>query len=203
MARPDRSVARPPADDTGWLVVGLGNPGPEYAGNRHNVGFLVLEVLAGAVGGSFRRHKRARAQVLEGRLAGLRVVLAKPTTFMNDSGQAVAALLDFYSLDPSRLVVVHDELDLPFGRIRLKLGGGDNGHNGLKSLRRSLGTGDFYRVRFGIDRPPGQMDAAAYVLRNFAAAERGDLETEVVRTADAVSVLLTSGLEVAQQEFNG
>ena len=203
MARPDRSVARPPTDDTGWLVVGLGNPGPEYAGNRHNVGFLVLEVLARAIGGSFRRHKRARAQVLEGRLAGLRVVLAKPATFMNDSGQAVAALLDFYSLDPSRLVVVHDELDLPFGRIRLKLGGGDNGHNGLKSLRRSLGTGEFYRVRFGIDRPPGQMDAAAYVLRNFAAAERGDLETEVVRTADAVSVLLTSGLEAAQQEFNG
>jgi len=163
---------------------------------------MVADVLATTVGGSFRRHKRARAVVLEGRLGGQRLVLAKPTTYMNDSGQAVSGLLDFYSLTPDQLVVVHDELDLPFAHIRLKFGGGDNGHNGLRSIRRSLGTGDYFRARFGIDRPPGQMDAAAYVLRNFATAERKDLDSEVVRTADAVVELVTHGLASAQQQFN-
>jgi PTH1 family peptidyl-tRNA hydrolase len=201
--RPDPS--RPAVDDAdpAWLLVGLGNPGSEYAGHRHNVGFMVVDRLVAQVGGKLRRHKRARAVALEGRLAGRRVVLAEPTTYMNDSGAAVSGLLDFYSLEPSRLVVVHDELDLPFARIRLKFGGGDNGHNGLRSIRRSLGTGDYFRARFGIDRPPGQMDAAAYVLRPFSTVERKELQLAVDRIADAVVDLVSHGLESAQQQFNG
>jgi PTH1 family peptidyl-tRNA hydrolase len=188
------------SDDV-WLVVGLGNPGPGYAGNRHNVGFMVVDVLAGRMGGKFKAHK-ARAEVLEGRLAGARVVLAKPRTYMNDSGGPVTALRDFFKVPEDRLVVVHDELDLPYGGLRLKLGGGDNGHNGLKSVRRSLGSGEFHRVRFGIGRPPGRMDAAAFVLRDFGAAERKDLDLEVDRTADAVEALVTEGLERAQNTYN-
>ncbi len=141
------------ADDV-WLVVGLGNPGPGYAGNRHNVGFMVADLLAGRMGAKFKSHK-TRADVVEGRLAGGRVVLAKPRTYMNESGGPVSGLRDFFKVPLDRLVVVHDELDLPYGGLRLKLGGGDNGHNGLKSLRRSLGSGEFHRVRFGIGRPAG------------------------------------------------
>lgn len=182
------------------MVVGLGNPGPEYAGNRHNVGYLVVEELAG--GATFRSHRRARAHTWEGRVDGHRVVLVKPTTYMNDSGQAVAPLCAFYKVTPERVVAVHDELDLPFGSLRLKLGGGDNGHNGLKSLRRSLGTGDFYRARVGIGRPPGRMDPASFVLRDFAAAERPELPEIVTRCADAVAALMTVGLDRAQSQFN-
>ena len=188
------------SDDV-WLVVGLGNPGPGYAGNRHNVGFMVADLLAGRMGGKFKTHK-TRADVLEGRLAGSRVVLAKPRTYMNDSGGPVSGLRDFFKVPLDRLVVVHDELDLPYGGLRLKLGGGDNGHNGLKSLRRSLGSGEFHRVRFGIGRPPGRMDAAAFVLRDFGAAERKDLDLEVDRAADATEALVTDGLERAQNTFN-
>jgi PTH1 family peptidyl-tRNA hydrolase len=190
------------SQDEAWLLVGLGNPGSEYAGHRHNVGFLVLDVLADEVGGSFRRHKRARAEVVEGRLGGRRTVLAKPTTYMNDSGHAVASLLEFYSLPAHQLVVAHDELDLPYGHLRMKLGGGDNGHNGLRSIRRSVGTGDYYRARFGIGRPPGQMDPATFVLRNFGTAERTDLGVHVERAADAVTCLIERGLAAAQQQFN-
>jgi PTH1 family peptidyl-tRNA hydrolase len=185
-----------------WLLVGLGNPGSEYAGHRHNVGFLVLDVLAREVGGSFRRHKRARAEVIEGRLADQRVVLAKPTTYMNDSGQAVTSLLEFYSVPTDQLVAVHDELDLPYGHLRMKFGGGDNGHNGLRSIRRAVGSGEYYRARFGIGRPPGQMDPAAFVLRNFGTAERTELAPHLQRTADAVTLLLSRGLAAAQQEYN-
>ena len=187
--------------DDVWLVVGLGNPGPGYAGNRHNVGFMVLDLLAGRIGGKFKAHK-TRAEILEGRLAGTRVVLAKPRTYMNESGGPVTGLRDFFKVPLDRLVVVHDELDLPYGALRLKLGGGDNGHNGLKSLRRSLGSGEFLRVRFGMGRPPGRMDAAAFVLRDFGAAERKDLDLEVDRTADAVEALVTQGLERAQNTYN-
>ena len=188
------------ADDA-WLVVGLGNPGAGYAGNRHNVGFMVVDVLASRMGAKFKTHK-ARADVVEGRLSGARVVLAKPRTYMNDSGGPVAGLRDFFKVPLERLVVVHDELDLPYGGLRLKLGGGDNGHNGLKSLRRSLGSGEFNRVRFGIGRPPGRMDAAAFVLRDFGAAERKDLELDVDRAADAAEALVTDGLDRAQNTFN-
>ena len=190
------------ADPRGlWLVVGLGNPGPEYAGNRHNVGFGVVEALAARMGGRFKSHK-ARADVIEGRLAGQRVVLAKPRSYMNESGGPVSALRDFFKVPLDRLVVVHDELDLPYAGLRLKLGGGDNGHNGLKSLRRSLGSGDFNRVRFGIGRPPGRMDAAAFVLRDFSATERKELGVLVEQAADAIEALVVDGMEKAQNTFN-
>jgi PTH1 family peptidyl-tRNA hydrolase len=188
-----------------WLVVGLGNPGPEYAGNRHNVGAMVLDVLGSRVGGSFKRHK-ARAAVLEGRLGvlpggapGPRVVLAKPASYMNESGGPVAGLATFFSASPSRVIVVHDELDIPYGDLRLKLGGGEGGHNGLRSITRSLGTKDYLRVRVGIGRPPGRMDAADYVLRDFAAAERPELGVLLHEAADAVERLVHRGLLEAQQ----
>jgi PTH1 family peptidyl-tRNA hydrolase len=187
--------------DPPYLVVGLGNAGPSYAGNRHNVGFRVADVLGGRVGGRFKALK-GRADVVEGRLAGVRAVVAKPRSYMNESGGPVATLRDFFKVPPERLVVVHDELDLPYGTLRLKLGGGDNGHNGLRSIRRSLGTGDFLRVRFGIGRPPGRQDPADYVLRDFSAAERGDLDYHLDRAADAVAALVTSDLAAAQQRFN-
>ena len=183
------------------MVVGLGNPGPAYAGNRHNVGYLVVDLLAGRMSARFKAHK-SRTELVEGRLAGERVVLAKPRSFMNESGGPVSALVDFFKTPLDRLVVVHDELDLPYGGLRLKLGGGDNGHNGLKSIRRSVGSGEFHRVRFGIGRPPGRMDAAAFVLRDFGAEERKTLDLEVDRAADAVEALVTDGLERAQNTFN-
>jgi PTH1 family peptidyl-tRNA hydrolase len=184
-----------------WLVVGLGNPGPAYAGNRHNVGFLVADLLAARMGGRFKSHK-SRADIVEGRLAGERVVLAKPRTYMNESGGPVASLHDFYKVPLDRVVVVHDELDLPYAGLRLKLGGGDNGHNGLKSIRGALGSGEFHRVRLGIGRPPGRMDAAVFVLRDFGAAERKELDLVVDRAADAVEALVTDGLEKAQNAYN-
>ncbi|MGW2314060.1 aminoacyl-tRNA hydrolase [Actinomadura luteofluorescens] len=184
-----------------WLVVGLGNPGPSYAKNRHNAGFMVLDVLASRAGGRFKSH-RARADVLEGRLAGTRVVLAKPRTFMNESGGPVKGLRDFYKVPVERVVVVHDELDIPFGAVRLKQGGGDNGHNGLRSVTRSLGAKEYPRVRFGVGRPPGRMDAAAFVLKDFSATERKELDLEIDRAADAVEALLTDGLAAAQNAFH-
>jgi peptidyl-tRNA hydrolase, PTH1 family len=184
-----------------WLVVGLGNHGPEYAGNRHNAGFMVLDELAARAGGRFKVH-RSRAEVLEGRLAGAPAVLAKPLSFMNLSGGPVKALADFYKVDPARVIAVHDELDIPYGALRAKLGGGDNGHNGLKSITKSLATKDYLRVRFGIGRPPGRMDAAAYVLRDFATAERKDLPFLVDRAADMFESLITSGLEPTQNTFH-
>lgn len=189
-------------DDAGpWLVVGLGNPGPGYAGHRHNVGAMVVDQLAARAGGRFTAH-RGRADILEGRLGGARVVLAKPRSYMNDSGGPVAALRTFFKVDLERIVAVHDELDLPFGALRLKLGGGDNGHNGLKSLRRSLGSGEFHRVRVGIGRPPGRMDPADFVLRDFSSVERKDLGLLVERAADATECLLEDGLDAAQQTYN-
>lgn len=184
-----------------WLVVGLGNPGSGYSGNRHNVGFMVLDLLAERMSARFKAHK-SRADIVEGRLGGHRVVLAKPRSYMNESGGPVASLRDFFKVPLDRLVVVHDELDLPFSGLRLKMGGGDNGHNGLKSIRRSLGSGEFNRVRFGIGRPPGRMDAAAFVLRDFGTAERKELDVEVDRAADSVQALVSDGLERAQNVYN-
>jgi PTH1 family peptidyl-tRNA hydrolase len=191
--------------DAPWLVVGLGNPGPEYAANRHNVGFMVADLLAGRIGGKFRTH-RARAQVLEGRLGApgagsRRVVLAKPMSYMNLSGGPVTALRDFYKVPLEHLVVVHDELDIDYGTLRLKKGGGDNGHNGLKSLTKSLGPG-YHRVRFGIGRPPGRMPVADFVLKDFSSTERKELDYLVDRAADAVECLLVDGLERAQGTYN-
>ena len=186
------------------LVVGLGNPGPAYRGNRHNVGFMVLDLLAERVGGRFSKHK-ARADVVEGRLGPLpapRVVLAEPRSYMNESGGPVAGLCGFYKIPMEQLVVVHDELDLPYGSLRLKSGGGDNGHNGLRSITRSLGSREYLRVRFGIGRPPGRMDPADYVLRDFSPAERKDLDFNLDRAADAVEALVREGLESAQNRYN-
>lgn len=190
-----------PTDMERWLVAGLGNPGPQYAGNRHNAGFMVADLLAGRLGSGFRRD-RSRTQAASGRLAGVPVILAKPMSFMNLAGEPLAAMARFYKIPPSRLVVVHDELDLPFCTIRLKLGGGDGGHNGLRSLSRSLATRDYYRVRVGIGRPPGRQDPADYVLRDFSAAERKELPLALERAADAVEALLRAGLAAAQNEFH-
>jgi PTH1 family peptidyl-tRNA hydrolase len=190
-----------------WLVVGLGNPGPAYAGHRHNVGYLVADVLAERMGSSFRAHKSGRAEVVEGRLGAPgadvpRVVLARPRSYMNESGGVVSTLSKFYKVPAERIVAVHDELDIPFGALRIKLGGGDNGHNGLRSMRTSLGTGDFYRVRVGIGRPPGRQDPADFVLSNYSSTERKELDMNVVEAADAVESLIADGLERTQQRFN-
>jgi len=185
-----------------WLVVGLGNPGPDYAATRHNIGFLVAEEIADRVRGKFATHKRVRALVSEERMHGHRVVLAKPLSYMNESGGPVKGLLDFYKVPLEHLVVIHDELDIAFGTLRLKFGGGDNGHNGLKSIRQSTGTGDFYRVRAGIGRPPGRQDAADFVLKPFASAQRKELPLLVSDAADAIESLITEGLERAQNRFN-
>lgn len=189
------------ADGSRWLLVGLGNPGSQYAGTRHNAGYFVADLLAARVGGTFKAHK-GRALVVEGRLAGLPVVVMKPSTFMNESGGPVSSVAGFYKVGVDRIVAVHDELDLEFGQLRVKSGGGDNGHNGLKAMRRSLGSGEFFRLRFGIGRPPGRMDPASYVLRTFSGVERAALALEVDRAADAVQMLLVDGLDRTQNAFN-
>ena len=189
-----------------WLVVGLGNPGPRYAGNRHNVGYLVNEELSARLGSAFRAHKSGRADVVEGHLgppgAASRVVLARPRCYMNETGGPVAALCQFYKIPVDRLVAVHDELDLPFESLRVKRGGGDNGHNGLRSIRSSLGSGDFYRVRVGVGRPPGRQSPADFVLSDYPAAQRSLLPLQVDRAADAVESLVRDGLEQTQSRFN-
>jgi PTH1 family peptidyl-tRNA hydrolase len=190
------------------LVVGLGNPGPAYAGHRHNVGRRVVEELADRLSTRFTPLRGVRAEVAEGRLGAPgadspRLVLAKSRTFMNDTGGAVSRLLSYYKLDLDRMVVVHDELDIDPGQIRVKRGGGDNGHNGLRSIRASLGgTADFYRVRVGVGRPPGRQDPADFLLSNFPAAARESVAVEVNRAADAVESLVTVGLERTQNVFN-
>jgi PTH1 family peptidyl-tRNA hydrolase len=189
-----------------WLVVGLGNPGREYLGNRHNVGFLVVDVLAARTGVKFARHRRAVAEVGEGRLAvgfdAPRIVIAKPMTYMNLSGGPVAALAQFYKIEPAQIIAVHDELDLPYGQLRCKIGGGEGGHNGLRSISRSLSTKDYLRVRFGVGRPPGRQDPADYVLSDFSAVEREDLGYLVDRSADIVEAVITRGLEWTQNAYH-
>ena len=193
-------------DNDVWLVVGLGNPGPTYANTRHNVGYFVADELARRMGASFRAHKSGRAEVVEGRLAAPgapapRVVLARPRSYMNEVGGPVKALATFYKVQPDRVVAIHDELDIAFGTLRVKFGGGDNGHNGLKSMRSSLGTGDFYRVRAGIGRPPGRQDPADFVLSSYSSVERKELPFQIGDAADAVESLITDGLEKTQQRF--
>ncbi|MGK5114690.1 MULTISPECIES: aminoacyl-tRNA hydrolase [unclassified Geodermatophilus] len=183
-----------------FLVVGLGNPGPSYAGHRHNVGAMVLDELAARAGIRLSPGKGARSRALsgEGRLAGRRVVLARPTTYMNESGGPVRGLLDYHHLPACDLVVLHDELDLPFSCVRLKRGGGEGGHNGLRSITRSTGTKDYLRVRVGIGRPPGRQDPADFVLKDFSGTERKELGLLLAEAADATEELLTRGLEAAQ-----
>ena len=184
-----------------YLVVGLGNPGPRYVATRHNAGFLVLDLLAERLGGTFKSH-RANADILESRLAGEPVVLVKPRSFMNESGGPAVGVARFYKVPVEQVIVVHDELDLPFSTLRLKRGGGDNGHNGLRSLTSALGSKEYLRVRFGIGRPPGRQDPADYVLREWSSAERKVLDVDVDRAADAVEALMKDGLEAAQNTFN-
>ena len=190
-----------------WLVVGLGNPGPSYSGHRHNIGYLVADELASRMGSPFRAHKSGRAEVVEGRLAppgapAPRVVLMRGRGYMNESGGPVSTVAKFYGVTPSGIIAIHDELDIGFGTLRVKLGGGDNGHNGLRSMRASLGTGDFYRVRAGIGRPPGRQQVADFVLSDYSSAERKELPFQVGDAADAVESLVTDGLEKTQSRFN-
>lgn len=184
-----------------WLVVGLGNPGPGYAATRHNAGFMVVDLLAERMAGRFKAH-RSGAEVVEGRVAGQRVVLAKPKSFMNLSGGPTVAAMNFFKTPLEQLIVVHDELDIDYGLLRLKRGGGDGGHNGLKSITKSLGSKEYLRVRFGIGRPPGRQDPADFVLKPFAAAEAKELALNVDRAADAVEALLTGTLEAAQNRYH-
>ena len=162
---------------------------------------MVTALLAERDGARFKAH-RSGNDVAEGRLADVPVTLARPRAYMNLSGKPVAALTAFYKVPPDRLVVIHDELDIPFGALRLKFGGGDNGHNGLRSITQALGTRDYYRVRFGIGRPPGRMDPAVYVLRDFSAVERKDLPFFIDRAADATEALIKDGLDAAQNAYH-
>ncbi|GAA1137725.1 aminoacyl-tRNA hydrolase [Ornithinicoccus hortensis] len=191
-----------------WLVVGLGNPGPRYAGNRHNIGAMVIAELAEQAGASAREHK-ARAWLSEIRLGtlpggapGPRVLLAQPMTYMNVSGGPVKNLLSFFKVPVEQLVVIHDELDIDFGAVRLKRGGGEGGHNGLRSISQSVGTKDYLRVRLGIGRPPGRQDPADYVLSDFPARDRVEVELLIGDGVDAVHDLVHQGLEAAQQRFH-
>lgn len=191
-----------------WVIVGLGNPGPTYAANRHNVGAMVVDELAARSHVSLRRHK-ARVSAASVRLGhaaggapGPAAVIAVPSSYMNESGGPVNALMGFYGTDPDSLIVIHDDLDIAPGEIRLKLGGGEGGHNGLRSISAALGTRDYYRVRVGIGRPPGRMDAADYVLRDFGSAQQKDLPLVIGEAADAVELLVTEGLATGQQRFH-
>jgi PTH1 family peptidyl-tRNA hydrolase len=186
---------------TAWLIVGLGNPGPSYSGHRHNVGAMVVDELAVRTGGNLRSHK-ARAAAAEVRVDTQRAIIARPLTFMNESGGPVAGLLSFYKVPVENLVVIHDDLDIPFPEVRLKLAGGEGGHNGLRSVTKSVGTRDYLRVRVGIGRPPGRMDAADYVLHDFSSTERSEVPLLISDAADAVERLVAEGLVAAQQEWH-
>jgi len=185
-----------------WLVVGLGNPGPEYGRTRHNVGVMVVETLAHRWGGRLKSHRPTQCEVMEHRYAGHRVVLARSRGYMNESGGPVKALTGYYDVPVDQLIVVHDELDIPFGALRLKEGGGDGGHNGLRSIRRSLGTGDSIRLRVGIGRPPGRQDPADFVLHAFSGPQRDELPAILGEAADAVECVITDGLAVAQNRYH-
>jgi len=203
MPTPDR----PDESDLPWLVVGLGNPGDSYARNRHNIGHRAVEEVVTRMGGRFARH-RARAQVHEGRwpplgsTPGARMIVARPSTYMNESGGPVAGLLRFFGLPPTRLIVLHDELDIPFGELRLKWGGGEGGHNGLRSISKATGSKDYGRIRLGVGRPPGRMDPADYVLRDFPSGQNQDVALLVSEAADAVEELARKPFALVQGRYN-
>ncbi|GAA4158886.1 aminoacyl-tRNA hydrolase [Gryllotalpicola daejeonensis] len=186
-----------------WLVVGLGNPGPAYANTRHNVGQMVVDELAARASATFKSHK-TNSHVAEGRLrvGGPKLILAKSNGYMNTSGGPVSQLLKFYSLEPSQLIVVQDELDIPFDTLKLKFGGGHGGHNGVRDIIKATGTGDFTRVRVGVGRPPGSSDAADHVLKAFSSAERKNLPILIADAADAIELITTDGLTAAQLKFH-
>jgi PTH1 family peptidyl-tRNA hydrolase len=194
---PQRDASQTPA-----LVVGLGNPGPKYAQDRHNVGFQVVDALARAHDLAFSREKLARVQTAQGRIGGRSVLLAKPQTFMNRSGQAVARLARWFKIPPQQMLVVYDELDLPLGRLRLRAEGSSGGHNGMRSIIQALGSQDFPRLRFGIGRPPGQMDPADYVLHPFSKEEKEVVAVVLDQAVVAVETWLQEGIVVAMDRFN-
>jgi len=185
-----------------WLVAGLGNPGPRYAKNRHNLGYVVVDELASRAAERFRKVRFVPADVCEVKEAGERVLLAKAHAFMNENGPAFASLARKHRLDPDRVIAVHDDIDLPFGALRVKFGGSTAGHNGLRSLAGALRTTDFHRVRLGVGRPPGSKDAADWVLEDFGKREEADVVLLVDDGADAVLSLVREGLEVTQDRFN-
>lgn len=185
-----------------WLVVGLGNPGPEYAVTRHNVGAMAVDALAERWGGRLKSDRYTRGDVYDSRWMGHRVVLARGRSYMNESGGPVKALAEHFHVPVEHTIVVHDELDIPFGSLRVKQGGGDGGHNGLRSIRKVLGTGETIRVRMGIGRPPGRQDPADYVLKAFAAAQRDDLALLIERADDAIECVIEHGVAVAQNRYN-
>lgn len=189
------------------LVVGLGNPGEEYAATRHNVGFMVADELARRAGAKFSLDKKSRAMVTSLRMGGtgpnsIALIVAKPLTYMNLSGGPTSALAKYYSVEPTDVITIHDELDLPYGTVKLKRGGGSAGHNGLKDLTKALATPDYVRIRVGIGRPTGSLDAASYVLKPFTATERKELDMLIVDAADAVEWVLAEGLAAAQQRLH-
>ena len=186
-----------------WLVVGLGNPGPDYAANRHNVGQMVLDILADRISANFKTHK-ANASVAEGRIGfgGPKIILAKPGTYMNNSGGPVSGLMKFYDVDVQQVIVVHDELDIDAGAVRIKQGGGHAGHNGLRDIIAAAGSNDFVRVRVGIGRPPGRQDAADFVLKNFSGDERKELPLLLALSADAVEAIVRDGALAAMNAVN-
>lgn len=185
-----------------WLIAGLGNPGAQYAATRHNIGYMVLDLLAQRMGTKLSKHRRANADAAEGQLEGHRVVLVRSRTYMNESGGPIKAAADYAKIPPERIVLVYDEIDIPFDTIKLKVGGGEGGHNGVRSTKKALGTGDFYRVRVGVGRPPGRQDAADHVLRPFTSTERKTLPLLVDNAADAVELLLSQGLPAAQLKYH-
>jgi PTH1 family peptidyl-tRNA hydrolase len=184
-----------------FLVVGLGNPGRQYQGNRHNVGFRVVDQLAARAGASSPREKYG-AELLEIALGGQKVLLCKPMEFMNVSGQAVRQVAGFHKIPAARTIVVHDELDVPFGRLKLGAGGGAGGHNGIRSIIAELGSPDFARVRFGVDRPPPNWQGADYVLANFTGSEQKELPALLDLACDAVEDIVSRGLMAAMNKFN-
>jgi PTH1 family peptidyl-tRNA hydrolase len=186
-----------------WLVAGLGNPGARYASTRHNVGRMVVEAMAEDASGRFRKSRFLPAEVAEVHEGGQRVLLVRSTRFMNDAGPSYASLARKHDIEPERLIAVHDELDIPEGTLRVKLGGGNNGHNGLRSLQQALGTPDFLRVRVGIGRPPGRQDPADFVLEPIPKRLQTDVQILVGDAADAVRSLLADGLAATQDRFNG
>jgi len=182
-----------------WLVIGLGNPGPDYEKTRHNIGQLLLAELSG--GNKFSAHK-SRMEICEVKVGADNLILAKSRGYMNETGGPAKSLADFYKIPVEQIIVAHDELDLPFNALRLKQGGGDNGHNGLKSLSASLGSPNYFRIRMGIGRPQGAQDPADFVLKQFSSAEKKELPEFIARCADAVLSLVSDGLDKAQTKFN-
>ena len=188
--------------DASYLVVGLGNPGREYRNTRHNIGFLAIDALAKALGVSLGK-VQSKALVGQGKIGSSKVILVKPQTYMNLSGQSVSGLLNFYKISTEHLIVIHDDIDLPFGTIRIRPGGGSAGQRGVKSIIEKVGTQEFARMRLGVGRPPGQMDAAAYVLQPFTKEDEEFLVNFLSKAAEAANEFVNNGLNAAMNKYNG